>query len=164
MELLTAIMILKMGKFLLVQHCFLSPRLMAHLVSCVGNILQGMLASNFSQTLSPLSLMYQDVCRALSPVWKRMLALKLFFLFLYLIRQNIFWARQFRLLFLCWSRCKLYIWQRYYDFSIAFFVILGSPGVPLNLFSSPRSRSELELPTLEKVYLDIIEESYSGQW
>ena len=43
--------------------------LMAHLVSCVGNMLQGMFESNFSQTLSPLSLMYHDVCRALSPVW-----------------------------------------------------------------------------------------------
>lgn len=42
--------------------------LIAHLVSCVGNMLQGMFESNFSQTLSPLSLMYQDVCRALSPV------------------------------------------------------------------------------------------------
>ena len=47
---------------------YLSPRPASHLDSCVGNMLQGMLESNFSQTLSPLSLMYQAVCRALSPV------------------------------------------------------------------------------------------------
>ena len=83
--------------------------LMAHLVSCVGNMLQGMLESNFSQTLSPLSLMYHDVCSALSPVWVIMKMIlmaheKLIFkrthlsLLLHLIRQNIFGARQFRLL------------------------------------------------------------------
>jgi len=49
-----------------------------------------------------------------------------------LIRQNIFWARQFRLLFLCWSRCKLYIWQRYYDFSIAFLAPTGAQGVKMS--------------------------------
>ena len=85
--------------------------LMAHLVSCVGNMLQGMLESNFSQTLSPLSLMYHDVCSALSPVWVIMKMIlmaheKLIFkgthlsLLLHLISQNIFGARQFRLLLL----------------------------------------------------------------
>ena len=81
--------------------------LMAHLVSCVGNMLQGMFESNFSQTLSPLSLMYHDVCRALSPVYMILMAHEeLIFkgthlsLFLHLISQNIFGARQFRLLLL----------------------------------------------------------------
>ena len=81
--------------------------LMAHLVSCVGNMLQGMFESNFSQTLSPLSLMYHDVCRALSPVCMILMAHEeLIFkgthlsLFLHLISQNIFGARQFRLLLL----------------------------------------------------------------
>ena len=69
--------------------------LMAHLVSCVGNMLQGMLESNFSQTLSPLSLMYHDVCRALSPVWMILIAheeliYKGTHLLLHLISQNIF--------------------------------------------------------------------------
>lgn len=82
--------------------------LMAHLVSCVGNMLQGMLESNFSQTLSPLSLMYHDVCRALSPVWMILMAHEVIRnsfsnelnLFLHLVSQNIFGARQFRLLLL----------------------------------------------------------------
>ena len=40
------------------------------LVSYVGNMLQGMEESNFSQILSPFSFIYQAVCSGLSPVWR----------------------------------------------------------------------------------------------